>query len=641
VPVPVSAVYAPWCRVASEAAHARPGSLLAGRRGPRDAAATAPGPCERRCIRPFEAVGSRAVPGLRRPVHARRISFAVAAVVLVATGAGAASIEVKHAAVAAEHRLASMAGVEILERGGNAMDAAVAAALATGVVNPSSSGLGGGGFVVWWNARCERATTIDFRETAPRGAAETMFVRPDGSVDPEASRTGALAVGVPGEPRGLARALEKHGTVSFAEAAAPAIRLARDGFPIEAHLANAIASGRARLAADPELAAVFLHPDGSPKKEGELLKRPALAATLERLATAGVDDFYEGEIAAEIARAVAARHAKESATTVPGASPLDAKDLLAYRPVERKPLSLRYRGRAIETMPPPSSGGGVLGEVLGILSRWNIGALDPAGPTWGHLLGESMKLAFADRAQFYGDPAYTDVGLERLLGRAHIDAMSARLDWKRSLPSAGLAPRGSEARDGGTSHISVVDAHGNAAALTTSVNTAFGAGFAVPGRDIVLNNTMDDFVAQPGKPNAFGLVGTRANAVAPGKRPLSSMTPVIVTRDGDVELVAGGSGGPLIITATLQAVVGVIDFGRSTDEAVSAPRLHHQWMPDKLFVEKAYPEATRRRLAAVGHSVADSPARASVQQIRVIGSGPGRSIQATSDPRKGGVPAGY
>jgi gamma-glutamyltranspeptidase/glutathione hydrolase len=292
-------------------------------------------------------------------------------------------------------------------------------------------------------------------------------------------------------------------------------------------------------------------------------------------------------------------------------------------------------------MAPPSSGGGVLGEALGVLSRWDVAPLDPTGPTWAHLLGETLKFVFADRAQFYGDPAYTRVGLARLLGTAHTGAMVARLDWRRAVPSAELAPGGSQARDGGTSHISVIDARGNAAALTTSVNTSFGAGLSVPGRDIVLNNTMDDFVAQPGKPNAFGLVGTRANAVAPGKRPLSSMTPVVVTRGGDVELVAGGSGGPLIISATLQTVVGVIDFGRSTDQAVTAPRLHHQWMPDKLFLESGFPPATRARLAAAGHGVADLSARASVQQVRVVGSGPDRVLQATSDPRKGGVPAGY
>jgi gamma-glutamyltranspeptidase / glutathione hydrolase len=603
-----------------------------------------------------------------RPVSVRfrcLALFAAWLAVLTATGpAAAASIEARHGAVAAEHRLASLAGLEMLERGGNAMDAAVAAALATGVVNPSSSGIGGGGFVVWWNARCERAATIDFRETAPRGATETMYVRADGTVDAEASRTGALAVGVPGEPRGLALALKRFGTVSFAEAAAPAIRLARDGFAIEAHLAGAIASGRARLAADPELARVFLHQDGTPKKEGELLKRPGLAATLERLSAAGVNDFYEGEIAADIARAVANRHAgardtatraatlaKPAAVTAPSASPasplaskaapLDERDLAGYRPIERDALVIGYRGRDIHAMAPPSSGGGVLGEALGVLSRFDVAALDPAGPTWTHLLGETLKLAFADRAQFYGDPAYTNVGLRRLLGPAHLATLASRLDWKRAIPARELAPRGDEARGAGTSHISVVDARGNAAALTTSVNTSFGAGLSVPGRDIVLNNTMDDFVAQPGKPNAFGLVGTGANAIAPGKRPLSSMTPVVVTRGGDVELVAGGSGGPLIITATLQALVAVIDFGRSTDGAVAAPRVHHQWMPDKLFLEPGFPESTRTKLAAVGHSLADLQARASVQQIRVIGSGPRRTLEATSDARKGGVPAGY
>ncbi len=603
--------------------------------------------------------------------------FAIAVLAWFAAASGvseAASIEVKRAAVAAEHRLASAAGVEILQRGGNAMDAAVAAALATGVVNPSSSGIGGGGFVVWRNARTGRAATIDFRETAPRGATGNMYVRTDGSVDADASRTGALAVAVPGEPAGLDLALKRYGTITFAQAAAPAIRLARDGFPIEAHLAGAIASGRARLAADPELAAVFLHGDGSPRKEGELLKRPALAATLERLAREGVEDFYDGEIAGDIVKAVAARHqaradearrakaagpsgapsgprdAASQNRTVPAtapapfasnAVPLDEEDLDEYEPETREPLVLRYRGREIVTMAPPSSGGGVLGEALGVLSRWNVSALDPTGPTWAHLLGETLKLAFADRAQFYGDPDYTRVGLARLLGPAHLGAMAARIDWTRAVPARELAPEGDQARDSGTSHISVLDAYGNAAALTTSVNTSFGAGLAVPGRDIVLNNTMDDFVAQPGKPNAFGLVGTRANAIEPGKRPLSSMTPVVVTKDGAVELVAGGSGGPLIITATLQAIVGVIDFGRSTEDAVGAPRLHHQWMPDKLFLEPGFPEATRAKLTAVGHSLAELQARASVQEIRVIGSGDERVLQATSDPRKGGVPAGY
>ena len=323
----------------------------------------------------------------------------------------AASIEARHGAVAAEHRLASAAGVEILERGGNAVDAAVAAALATGVVNPSSSGLGGGGFLVAWDARRARASTIDFREAAPSGAYETMFVSADGSVDARASRIGALAVGVPGEPRGLALALQRHGRLRFADVAAPAIRIAREGFVIEAHLASMIASAKTGLPADPELARVFFHEDGSPRREGETLKRPELAATLERLARVGVDDFYEGEIAADIARTLAAANATGATTAGSGtpagpaaaprgagAVPVTAKDLAAYRPIEREPLRIGYRGRRIYSMPPPSSGGAVLGEALGVLSAWDIAGIDRQGPTWAHLMAETLKAVFADRA---------------------------------------------------------------------------------------------------------------------------------------------------------------------------------------------------------------------------------------------------
>ena len=595
--------------------------------------------------------------------------------------AAAASVEARHGAVAAEHRLASAAGVEILERGGNAVDAAVAAALATGVVNPSSSGLGGGGFLVVWNAKRSRAAAIDFRETAPGGAFETMFVRADGSVDAKASRIGALAVGVPGEPRGLALALARHGRLRFADVAAPAIRIARDGFVIEAHLASMIASAKTGLPADPELSRVFFHEDGSPRREGEMLKRPELAATLERLARVGVDDFYEGEIAADIVRTIAASRAATgaaaasapakatgtagaAATGTAGAAatgmttadtgaaalpagamrnavPVTAKDLAAYRPIEREPLLIRYRGREIVSMPPPSSGGAVLGEALGVLSVWDIAGIDRQGPTWAHLMAETLKAVFADRATWYGDPAFTDVPLRRLLGAAHAAGIRAKMDWTRATPSSEFAPRADAASDAGTSHISVIDADGNAAALTTSVNTGFGSGISVPGRDIVLNNTMDDFSAQPGKANAFGLVGSQANAIAPGKRPLSSMTPVVVLEDDRVRLVAGASGGPLIITSTLETVMGVIDFGLTADAAVTAPRLHHQWLPEVLMVEAGIPDSTRKALEHVGHKVVPLSAKASVQAVEATGSGTARVLHATSDPRKGGVPAGY
>ena len=553
--------------------------------------------------------------------------------------ARAASVQATHGAVASEHRLASAAGVEILQRGGNAVDAAVATALATGVVNPSSSGLGGGGFLVLWDAAKSRATSIDFRETAPRWAYDAMYIRADGTLEAKASRDGALAIAVPGEARGLAMALERYGRLSFADVAAPAIRIAREGFAIEAHLAAQIASGRERLAADPELARVFLHADLAPKRKGELLKRPELAATLERLATVGVEDFYRGQIAADIAKSVAAA-AKRSTPPSP-AQPLDQEDLAAYRPLERAPLLFRYRGRSIAAMAPPSSGGGVLTEILAVLGPYNVAKLRGQGAAWPHLLGDTMKAVFADRAAYYGDPAFTTVPLSRLLSPAHADQIRAKLNPKKAVPSASFGPNAAPASDAGTSNISVVDADGNAVALTTSVNTSFGSGVSVAGRDVILNNTMDDFSAQPGKPNNFGLVGSKANAIAPGKRPLSSMTPVVVTRDGQVELVLGGSGGPRIITATLQTMLGVIDLNLSVDAAVSAPRIHHQWMPEVLMVEDEISAQVRAELSRLGHRVVPLPGGVSVTAVGVSGTGPTRKLEASSDPRKGGVPAGY
>ncbi|HEY2773737.1 MAG TPA: gamma-glutamyltransferase [Candidatus Binatia bacterium] len=555
-----------------------------------------------------------------------------------AVPAAAATLEARHGAVAAEHRLASAAGVEILQKGGNAVDAAVAAALATGVVNPSSSGIGGGGFLVLWDARHHKAATIDFREAASRHATETMYVRPDGTVDSEASKTGVLAVGIPGEPRGLALALKRYGKLKLEVVAAPAIRLAREGFPIEAHLASMIASGRDRLAADPELASVFLHSDGSPKREGETLQRPQLAATLERMAKVGADDFYDGELGAEIVHAVATW---KGATPAQVALAIDAKDLKDYRAIERDPIHVRYRTRDVWSMPPPSSGGPVLAEALDVLSGWDVSKIDRNGPTLPHLLAETEKAVFADRATFYGDPAFTKIPLVWLLGPDHAREIRAKLDWNHAAHSSDFAPKADAGHDAGTSHISVVDADGNAASLTTSVNTGFGAGISVPGRDIVLNNTMDDFSVAPGKPNAFGLVGSKANAVAPGKRPLSSMTPTIVTNDGHVQLVAGASGGPLIITATLATLVGVVDFGLTSEVAVGSPRVHHQWLPEVLMVEPEMPENIQKSLKSVGHTLAPLNAKASVQAIDVSGTGDARVLHATSDPRKGGIPAGY
>ncbi|MBI5504249.1 MAG: gamma-glutamyltransferase [Deltaproteobacteria bacterium] len=544
--------------------------------------------------------------------------------------AAAALLDVAHAAVAAEHRLASQAGVEILRAGGNAVDAAVAAALASGVVNPVSSGLGGGGFLVLWNAAEARAHTLDFRETAPRAASPAMYLRADGSVDTEASRTGGRAVAVPGEPRGLAWALAHFGRLSRARVAAPAIRLARDGFTVESHLASMLAKERDRIAADPALAAVFLHAGGSAVGAGETLRRPDLAATLELFAREGGEPFHVGPLAADIVAAVSAR----------GGS-LTLEDLAGWRPLERTAVITSYRGLRVIGMPPPSSGGGVVAEALEVLEAYDLGALGPGGVTWLHLLGETCKAVFADRAALYGDPAFTPIPLRRLLAPPHAIAIRSRLRAATAVPSSIFGELAAAPDDSGTSHVSVIDADGNAAALTTSINTAFGAAVSVPGRDLLLNNTMDDFAARPGVANAFGIVGSRANQIAPGKRPLSSMSPTIVVEGGRVRLVVGASGGPVIITSTLQALVDVIDFGQDVAAAVSAPRVHHQWLPETLFVEEAVPAGDKTSLAKLGHRIAALTGKSSVQAVEVTRPGGRRRVRAASDPRKGGAPAGY
>ena len=534
----------------------------------------------------------------------------------------------RNGAVAAEHLLASRAGVEILQSGGNAVDAAVAAGLATGVVNPSSSGLGGGGFLVVYLGDESRVHTVDFRETAPRASERDMYVR-DGTVDANASLRGGLAVGVPGEVAGFALALERFGTKTFAEVAAPAIRLAREGFPVEPHLAEMIDRFRDRLAADTELAATFLHADGSPLKEGERLSRPRLADTLERLATEGPKSFYEGELAGAIVAAVRA-----------GGGIMSAEDLSGYRPQQRPPVIVSYRKWQILGMPPPSSGGGVIGETLNVLAPYRPRDLGHNSSTYLHVLAEGFKAAFADRARVYGDPDFVRVPLLRLLSADHAAKIRRRISAVEVVPPA-VYGNAAPVSDAGTAHISVVDAFGNAAACTTSVNTPFGALLAVPKHDIVLNNTMDDFSVRPGVANTYGLVGSEANAIAAGKRPLSSMAPTIVLQDGRVRLVAGASGGPLIITGTLQAMVNVLEFSMDAGRAVAAPRVHNQWMPDRLAVEKGIPESVRSSLERRGHNVVQIGRSAAVQLVELVSDSQGRLVRAASDARKGGQAAAF
>ncbi len=564
-------------------------------------------------------------------MRSRLTGFGVAVALLVLATAPAPGNECavgSAGAVAAEHGLASAAGLELLRAGGNAVDAAVAAALATGVVNPSSSGLGGGGFMLVHLSRDARTHGIDFREVAPGDSARDMYVS-RGRLDREASRRGGSAVGVPGEAAGLWLAQKRFGTRSWAEVAAPAIRLARDGFAVEAHLARALETHRKDLRADAALAAEFLHADGTPYREGETLSRPDLATTLEQVASAGAEVFYRGPIAEDIVASVRGR----------GGS-LRLADLASYRPRERSPIVVTYKRWQFTGMPPPSSGGASFGEVLGVLEPYALGDLGQNTATYLHLLTGSLKAAFADRARYYGDPDFSPVPLVRLMSPAHTAGIRERLSATRSVPAREYGPTALP-DDGGTSHISVVDSAGNAVSLTTSINTAFGAKLGVAGRGIVLNNTMDDFSAQPGEPNVYGLVGTEANAIAPLKRPLSSMSPTIVLENGAVRAVAGASGGPLIISATLQTLLNVLEFGMPVDRAVDAARIHHQWLPDQTFVEAGVPEVVRASLVRLGHDVRPMLAQAAVQAIEVSADRDARSVSACSDGRKGGVALAY
>jgi gamma-glutamyltranspeptidase / glutathione hydrolase len=527
--------------------------------------------------------------------------------------------------VAAEHRLASEAGVRILQRGGNAVDAAVATALAVGVTNPTSCGIGGGGFMLIFERATQRVYALDYRESAPAAASRDMFIR-DGKAVPELSLRGGLAVAVPGEIAGLFTALRRFGTLPFDVVAAPAIEYARDGFAIEPHLAKSIARNLDSIRRQPALAATFLHADGTPLDAGETLRQPALAETLQRIAREGRRAFYSGPVAGAIVDSVRA-----------AGGVMTLGDLAAYRPVWRRPLTTEFDGYDFYGMPPPSSGGGMMITVLNVLRRDDLPALGHNSPTYLHLLSEALQFAFADRAASYGDPDFVQVPVRALLSAARGRMLRHRLSAATTFSPAYYGQH-TVGADSGTSHVSVVDRTGNAVACTTSINTPFGAMLVAGETGILLNNTMDDFSALPGAPNAYGLIGSEANAIAPRKRPLSSMSPTIVTRGGQAVAVAGGSGGPFIITGTLQVLLNALVFGQDATTAVAAPRIHDQWIPDYLMVETGIGTNERWVLRRLGHHDVDAPSAAAVQLVLRDAYG---QLDAAADPRKGGTAVGW
>ncbi len=497
---------------------------------------------------------------------------------------------------------AVQSGREILAAGGNAIDAAVAVAFSAAVADPFSSGVGGGGFILIHLGTTGEAFAVDAREVAPAAAHADMYLDAEGKVDPEASRLGGRAVAVPGLVRGLYEAHERYGRLPWARALEPALRLCREGVPVGVHHQRMLRLAKPYLERFPETARIQLL-EGEVPPLGWKLVQPEFARTLEAVARRGPEVLQSGWIADAIVKVVREQ-----------GGALTLEDLASYRTRWRAPVRGHYRGLELLSMPPPSSGGVHLIQMLNILEPFDLASRGMNSSETIHLVAEAMKLAFADRAFYLGDPDFFRVPSGWLTSKAYGLELAERLRprpfWRRPPWRWGRArvlrverPEVLPPDDAGTTHISVLDDEGNAVALTQTINTLFGSGITVPGTGIVLNNEMDDFAAAPEVPNAFGLVGFEANAIAPGKRPLSSMTPTIVLRDGQPWLVAGSPMGPFIITTVLQTLLNVIDFGMNIQEAVSAPRFHHQWRPNRLYLEPEHPRDVVRRLEARGHPV--------------------------------------
>lgn len=532
-------------------------------------------------------------------------------------------------AVAADQPASQAIGESVLADGGTAVDAAVATALALGVENPSSSGIGGGGFAIVWSAAEGRAYALDFRERAPSGADPRNYLDANGEIDPERSVHGCLAVGVPGEIAGLTAMHARFGKLSWERVVVPAQRLAADGWRVTPYLAGAIRSEREHLVKSPDLAAVLLPESAT---EPDTLHDPELANTLGLIARHGRKAFYEGEVAAAI---------EAACRDVEGA--VRASDLREYTVVWRQPIVSTYHGYDVVGMPPPSSGGALIAQALNVLEPASFDRRGPDGALSTHLLAEAMKHGFADRASSFGDPDFVKVPLARLVSKGYAADIREGIDARRTKPIWAYGSPGLSVRDDrGTTHVSVVDAHGNAVALTTTVNGLFGSGVRAPRVGVLLNNQLDDFSFGEAA-NLYGLVGSKKNRLEPGKRPLSSMSPTLVLQDGRVRLVAGGSGGPRIISATLQTILGLLAEGRSAAEAVDAPRIHHQWQPDVLLMEtgafgtakQPIQQSTADALLERGHTLDGRPFLAAVNAVEVTGT---RAV-AAPDPRKRTPPA--
>lgn len=509
--------------------------------------------------------------------------------------------------VVSQEEKASRIGVEILKRGGNAVDAAIATGFALAVTLPRAGNIGGGGFMMIHLARQKKSVAIDYREMASSLTTRNVFLDGRGEFEPEKSQSSGLGVGVPGTVAGFALALEKYGSGKFAfgDLIGPAIPLARDGIEVDADLADSLPFAVSRLGKYPSSRSIFLRADGGPLRRGDRLVQKDLAETLAIIARDGPRGFYEGEIARKIVAAVNGDHGR-----------MTLEDFQTYRALERAVVRGTYRGREIVSMPPPSSGGVHVIQILNLLEGFELGHLGHNSADALHLIAEASKLAFADRAAHLGDPDFFRVPVAGLVAKRYADTLRPMISRERARSASEIAPgRPQPFESDQTTHYSVVDEAGNAVANTYTLNFSYGLGLVAEGTGVLLNNELDDFAAREDAPNAYGLLGGEANAPGPRKRPLSSMSPTLVFNNGELEIVTGSPGGSRIISIALQIVLNIVDFGLNAAEAAEAPRIHHQWRPDQIDFERGISVDTLRLLEARGHKLRPTRAFGSAQTI--------------------------
>jgi gamma-glutamyltranspeptidase/glutathione hydrolase len=536
------------------------------------------------------------------------------------------AVAAEHGMVVAQEKTAARIGADVLKRGGNAVDAAVATGFAMAVTYPRAGNIGGGGFMVIHSAARGEDVAIDYRETAPAATTPSIFLGADGKPDTAKSRDSALGIGVPGTPAGLALALAKYGSGKFtlAELLRPAIELARNGVVLTDDSADTLPDWYRRLARWPSSAKIFSRADGTSLREGDTLVQTELAATLSAIAEQGPRGFYQGPVAEKLVKAIG-----------DAGGIMTSDDLKSYQPVIRAPVRGTYRGYDIVSMPQPSSGGVVLLETLNILEGFPMSDMKQGSAPSLHVMIEAMKRAYADRARYLGDPAFISAPVATLIAKDYAAKQRASIDLDHATPWTDALSATPPREGSNTTHFSVVDSQGNAVSNTYTLNFSYGVGLVAEGTGVLLNNELDDFTAAPGASNAYGLVGFEANLPGPGKRPLSSMSPTIVLKDNKPVLVTGSPGGSRIISTVLQVIVNVLDYHMDVAAAVAAPRLHHQWLPDEVRVERGFADDTLAGLKAKGHRVIEPMGQTSANSIAVTEHG----WLGAPDPRTRGAEA--